>query len=247
MSARRTQKRGRAGFTLAEVLVATMLLAIVMTAVYTLFSSVITSWRIAESGFDVHQEARNFLSLFTRECGNITARAAHLFEGKDDTLTLFVVSEPINLEEGEGRRLMRVEYTYSRTKGVVEREEAFIEAPLPNVPPEDRPVDRGRIKTGKKFEADVAENVTRFGLRYIWIPAPPERDPKLPPEPQEPIIVERHEEKWGLPQAIEVTIETADPQLKDSEPYALRARIPIRTANQRRSREDLMKMLGTAE
>ena len=56
-----------------------------------------------------------------------------------------------------------------------------------------------------------------------------------------------NEEKWGLPQAIEVTIETADPQMKDSEPYTLRARIPIRTANQRRSREDLTKMLGTAE
>ncbi|HRZ83949.1 MAG TPA: hypothetical protein P5069_16000, partial [Candidatus Hydrogenedentes bacterium] len=66
-------------------------------------------------------------------------------------------------------------------------------------------------------------------------------------EPQEPVIVERHEEKWGLPQAIEVTIETADPEMEEEGPYILRARIPIRTANQRRSREDLMKMLGTAE
>ena len=247
MSARRTFARRRDGFTLAEVLVATMLLAIVMTAVYTLFNSVIISWRVAESGFDVHQEARNFLTLFTRECGNITARAAHLVEGKDDTLTLFVVSEPLNLEEGEGRRLMRVEYAYNRTKGVVEREEAFIEAPLPNFPPQDQPVNRSRIKTGRKFEADVAVNVTDFEIRYIWIPAPPERDPKLPPEPQEPVIVERHEEKWGLPQAIEVTIETADPEMEEEGPYILRARIPIRTANQRRSREDLMKMLGTAE
>lgn len=233
------------GFTLAELLVATTLLAIVMTSVYSLFNSAIGSWRSVEAGFDAHQEARAFMGLFAHEFGNITPRAGHLFEGKDDSVTLFVVSGPMNLEEGEGRRLMRVEYSYNRTKGAVTREEAFIDAPLPKLPPEGQSVDRGRVKVGKKFEAVVAGNVTRFSLRYLWVPTRENWDPKQPPEPVVPVIVDRNEERWGLPQAVEVLIEVADPDGRQA-PYRLVCVFPVRAGAYRRTQSDLDRMLGVA-
>ncbi|MBW7866487.1 MAG: prepilin-type N-terminal cleavage/methylation domain-containing protein [Candidatus Hydrogenedentes bacterium] len=241
----RDPAKNQGGFTLAELLVATMLLAIVMTSVYTLFNSSIGSWRTVEAGFDAHQEARSFMSLFSHEFGNIAPRAGHLFEGENDSITLFVVSGPMNLEEGEGRRLMRVKYNYSRTKRAVMREEAFIDGPLPKLPPEGQSVDRGRIKVGKTFDAAVADNVTEFHIRYLWVPARENWDRLQPPEPLPPVIVERSEERWGLPQAVEILIEVADPEGRQ-EPYRLVSVFPIRVGNPRLTRADLDRLLGSA-
>lgn len=43
----------RSGFTLVELLVASLLMSIVMAGVYTLFYSTIGTWRAVDSGYDL--------------------------------------------------------------------------------------------------------------------------------------------------------------------------------------------------
>lgn len=231
----------RAGFTLAEVLVAAMLLSIVMTAVYTLFHSALGAWRGVEGGFDAHLEARSFMTLFGHEYGNLMYQAGHLFEGKDDEIVLFVITQPVNLEEGESRRLMRVEYTYRRGRGEIFREEAFVDAALPKQPPEGQEMDRTRIKLRDKHRTVVAKNVTDFEISYVWMPIEEGRDLNLPPNPEPPIYMDRHEEGWWLPNGVEITLEVSDPDEKQP-PYRITSIFPTRAPSGGRSRLMLEQM-----
>lgn len=205
------------GFTLAELLVAATLMSLVMASVYTLFYSTIRTWRHGEGGFDNHLNARTALSVLGRELENIVDEAGYLMEGDDRTLTMIVVSEPFDIEKTEGRHMMQVEYKFNRTGHRLEREEALVELSLPNIPPGQEPVNRGKIKLRRKREFTLAENVRDFELRYIWTPAPEQRDLNQPPEPVTPLVVDKHETKWGLPQAIEARLTVFDPEDKDRE------------------------------
>ena len=237
------QRNSRDGFTLAELLVATMMLSIVMTSVYVLFNSSLQAWRTVESGFDAHLEARAFMTIFSHEFGNLSTRAGHLFEGKDDTVTMFVVAQPENLEEGQSRRLMRVEYSYSRSKNEVVREEAFVESALPMFVQEENGVKKERIKVGKKFKTVLVNNATAFRIRYIWVPMAENWDRTLPPEPQEPVYMERHQERWGFPQAVEITLEVTNPK-NEEDKYTVTSVFPMRGPTFRTTRTGLDKLLG---
>jgi prepilin-type N-terminal cleavage/methylation domain-containing protein len=234
----------RQGFTLAELLVATTLLSIVMTSVYVLFNSSLRAWRTVESGFDAHLEARAFMSIFSHEYGNLVARANHLFEGKDDKLTMFVIAQPENLEEGQSRRLMRVEYSYNRGKNEVVREEAFVESALPAWPAEGQRIKQDRIKLGRKYRTVVVNNATAFKIRYIWVPARENWDPKTPPEPVPPIYMDVHKERWGFPQAVEITLEVTNPK-DPEERYAVTSTFPMRLPTNRQLEASLNLLLGT--
>ena len=238
------RRRVDAGFTLAEMLVATMLLSIVMTAVYSLFHTSISTWRMVEKGYDLQLEARSFFNIFAHEYGNVFGQAGYLCEGKEDTITLFVITQPENLEEGESRRLMKVEYSYNRSKREIRREEAFVEAALPKMPPkkEDH-IDVGRIKYGKKFKETVANNVVDFKIRYIWTPLPEKRDDKVPPEPIDPLYFDQHQQKWGLPDAVELTVAIAADK-KEEEPYTITSTFITRAPHQRRTQKMLDEMVG---
>jgi prepilin-type N-terminal cleavage/methylation domain-containing protein len=242
----RRGRRLRRGFTLTELLVATMLLSIVMTSVYVLFNSSLRAWRTVESGFDAHLEARAFMSIFSYEYGNLVPRAGHLFEGKDDSITMFVVAQPENLEEGQSRRLMRVEYSYNRGKNEVLREEAFVESALPDIAQDGKPVKQDRMKLGRKYRTVLVNNATAFNIRYIWVPLRENWDPKTPPEPEPPVYMERHLQRWGFPQAVEITLEVTNP--KDSEDrYAVTSTFPLRIPTNRNARRALEELLGGAE
>ncbi len=245
-AAKSLQGTARAGFTLAELLVATMLLSIVMTAVYVLFNSSLRVWRTVESGFDAHLEARAFMSIFSHEYGNLVGRADHLFEGKDDTITMYVVAQPENFEEGQSRRLMRVEYTYNRGKNEVVREEAFVESALPGRSSDSQPVKRDRIKLSKKYRTVLANNVTYFKIRYIWVPLRENWDIKMPPEPEPPMYMKRHQQRWGLPQAVEITLEVTNPK-DENDKYTVTSTFPMRAQNTRFTRQVLEMVLGKEE
>ncbi len=234
-------RRLRQGFTLAELLVATTLLSIVMSSVYVLFNSSLRAWRTVESGFDAHLEARAFMSIFSHEYGNLVARASHLFEGKDDTLTMFVVAQPENLEQGQSRRLMRVEYSYNRGKNEVIREEAFVESALPQVPTDGQRIREERMKLSKKHRTVLVNNATAFRIRYIWVPLAEGWDPKTPPEPVPPVYMDVHRQRWGLPQAVEITLEVTNP--KDPEDrYTVTSTFPARAPSNRMLRSSLDMM-----
>ena len=220
------------GFTLAELLVASILLSIVMTSVYTLFHSAIGAWRAVEKDFDAYQDARNAITLLKRETGNILGNAAHLFEGEEDRFTMFTVDEPMNVEESEGRHLLRVEYSFNRNKNALIREEALVETALPQAPPLGRELDRQRIKLKKREEFVIATNVLDFQVRYIWIPIEVEPGAVLiaPPPPATPVIIDRHKERWGLPQGVQVTLVVAESD-GALEPLKVSAILPIRAPN----------------
>ena len=241
---KQTRKRNH-GFTLAELLVASILMSIVMTAVYTLFHSAVGSWRAVEAEFDMYQDARNALTIFNRELDNLVWQAGHLFEGEDDEITMFIAAEPMDVEESEGRHLIRVRYYYNRAKKALMREEALVKTALPKRPPRGRELDRTRIKLSKEEKFLVASNVAEFKVRYIWTPLPLFRDPKMPPKPTEFITVDRHKERWGLPQGIEIRLVVSDPE-DQSKRLAVSLKMPIRTLSFLQPKRNLLFMLGDA-
>jgi len=239
----------RAGFTLIELLVATTLLSIVMSAVYTLTHASLRSWSYAESGFDPYREARSAFTLFSHEYNNMAGRAGHLFEGDDRQITMFVIAQPMDLDEGEGRRLMRVIYRYNRNKRTLEREEALVETALPKQPPDPKEFDRSRVKVAREYKTTVAENVTDLKITYIWVPAPDDisnPNDEEPPVPVPAVYMERHDPLWGLPQGVQLAITLRDPD-DDEKEYTLEATFPSRANAFRMPRESLEKMIFDEE
>ena len=235
----------RNGFTLIEMLVATVLLSIVMGSVYTLFHSVIRSWRAVEQDCDIYQDARAAITLFRHEAANIAAGAGHLFEGEEDEVTMFVVSEPLDLEDSEGPHLMRVRYRFKKGDDELLREEALVETALPKVPPPDHELDRTRIKLKREEEFVVASGVRSFSLTYLWLPVPERFDPKMPPDWIDAIEADEHRERWGLPQGIEMHLELYDPG-DPEKTLELTATVPVRAPTRMLMEEDLREMLGDA-
>ena len=226
------QRAGLTGFTLMELLVSVTLLSIVMTSVYSLTNSTLHAWRSVEGGYDMHLEARSVMTLFSHEYNNIAGRAAHLFEGDKSSIVMFVVAQPLDLEQGEGPRLMRVEYSYNRSKRSIVREEALVEAALPLPETEGQSIDPGRIKLDRPYKVTVANNVNQFSLRYVWAPAAPVRPPHEPPVPEPLIYVNKHKDKQGLPQAVEITLELFEPDDSDKS-YNMVVTLPMRAPSER--------------
>jgi len=63
----RTRKGGTEGVTLIEVVVATAIMGLVVTAIYAVLQSGIVGWRTGELRFEVHQNVRVALDRISRE------------------------------------------------------------------------------------------------------------------------------------------------------------------------------------
>ncbi len=233
----------RTGFTLIELLVATALLSIVMSSVYTLTHASLRTWNLAETGTDLYLEARNAVTLFARDYNNIVGRASHLFEGDEKEIVMFVLAQPMDLEEGEGRRLMRVRYFYNRNKNTLEREEALVETALPKRPTSADDIDRSRIKLAREYESVVADNVVDFKITYIWVPLPQDQFPDEPPVKVPPVYSERHRPLWGLPQGVELRMTFRNPDVEDQE-YEVKVTLPMRAPTVRMRNEQLEEMFS---
>ncbi|HNZ49515.1 MAG TPA: prepilin-type N-terminal cleavage/methylation domain-containing protein [Candidatus Hydrogenedentes bacterium] len=231
------------GFTLMELLVATVLLSLVMSSVYSLTHASLRTWRSVEGGVDMHLGARSFFTLFSHEYNSIVGRAEHLFEGDNKSITMFVVAQPMDLDEGEGSRLMRVTYSYNRSKKTIEREEALVTGALPTRPPQDEQLDRSRIKLQRRYKSTVAENVGQFEITYIWVPLSDQITPGLPPEPEPPIYKKESRERWGLPQGIRLEVEMRDPDNKEKT-YQFNTVLPMRAQSARQKRDRLEEMMS---
>ncbi len=163
--------RKRAGFTLAELLVATTLMAIVMASVYTLFHTAIRTWRQGDAGYAPYQDARLAMHLLDRDLRNVPRKAMHLFQGTQDGLEFVTVSLPMNVEDDASPRLMWVRYRLTANRGRegrrLLREEAPVVGPLPGV---TRNVITGKIVKGDESAFVLAEGVDDFKLTYRWVP-----------------------------------------------------------------------------
>ena len=199
------------GFTLAELIVATTLLTLVMAAVYTAFNSTMRTLKGAEENLQTYQDARTALDVMSRELSCFIGGSEHLFEGKDDEFEFFAVARPMDVEKGEDARALWIRYYYNRSGKTMVRQEAFVKDALPLKPPGDQEVDVERIHLGRKSKFVLASRVKKFEVSYYWTPIV-ERRPEDPPEWVEPIVLDRNEKKWGLPQGIKVALTLEDSQ-----------------------------------
>ncbi len=212
------RKQQNAGFTLAELLVATTITAIVMTAVYSSFSSLTTMWRAGNGDDTAYQEARIALSLFEREVQSHVPGAAHLFEGTNDTFMFYAVVPTMNVDEGPESRLLQIEYDLRRGTGdngaQLVRKEAIVTSRLPIQEEGTFAEDEARVETDREIRFDLVRRVKDFEISYWRVPQPKSHDTvdgKVY-EAVDPVIFERLEPGEGMPQAMQIrlTVEHAD-------------------------------------
>jgi prepilin-type N-terminal cleavage/methylation domain-containing protein len=234
-----SRQRHREGFTLTEVLVASMLLSIVMTAVYTLFFSIISTWRSEENDGGLHRKARDMIALLERDYNNLHDAGSFLLEGVKDEITLYVMAPPMDVDSGEARRLMKVRYHFDRKEGAVLREEFLVEGALPATTDSGEDGFEGRINLIN--EASFV-GVEKFELRYLWVQRPESAYWQGKPEPVIPVLAERHQAGWGLPQAIQIDF-ALQGNNAEARALAFEARFPTRTLNRQRDAWELARML----
>ncbi len=221
----RGARRASGGFTLAELLVATTMMAMVMTAVYTALHGMTRTWRASEVNLHAHHDARISMSLLTRELNSTIGGAGHLFEGSRDSVEFFTVSRSMHAEEGGGLRMMWVRYRLRNEPNEpgnrLEREEAFLEGPLPLKDADDDSISRSRVRLGRTRSFDLAHGVENLAFRYYW----------HPPEGHEPLgdrletengllVFEENREGWGLPQGMRIELSLHDEETETPNTFA---------------------------
>lgn len=205
--------RHKNGFTLAELLVAASLMSIVMGAVYFAFGSTLRVWRLGETETNQYQDARLGLNLISHELGCLLGGSEHLFSGENDELEFFAVTQSLDVEKGEGARVLWIRYYLSNKK--LYRQEAVVEAPLPLVSMMgDKEKALGRIKLGRKHKFEIAGNVRDFNVGYTWVPLEKGRRPNEAPMWMNPILLKRNDKGWGLPQGVRITLSIRKPDDK---------------------------------
>ncbi|NUM56531.1 MAG: prepilin-type N-terminal cleavage/methylation domain-containing protein [Candidatus Hydrogenedentes bacterium] len=211
------------GFTLAELLVASTVLAIVLGTVYTAFSSSVSMWKIGESNIAVYQDARVALDVMTRELQNMVPDAAHLFVGSKDEFEFYAVTRPMDVEEGAEPKVLWITYRVKSDPDgegkLLIREERPVESPMPVAPPEDGTIDDTIIELGSESQFELAAGVKKLDFHYYWVQ--PEEGGGLFGEseaaPAEFVIRDEHEEKSGIPQAIRIDLTFIDPLAETGE------------------------------
>jgi prepilin-type N-terminal cleavage/methylation domain-containing protein len=221
------RKSSSAGFTLAELLVASVLLSIVMASVYGLFHSVLGSWRAVEENFDAYKDGRNALTLLRRDIGNIMPQAARLVEGSDNEVTLYILSEPMDIQEEKGQHLLQVRYRMQGNRGsrTLVREERLAKAALPIRQGRNAEIASRRPKLEDNVDFVLADNVRDFSIEYIWY-ATKYWDKKNPPPPPDRRTKDRHEVDWGLPQGVSISL-TLEDRENNGDPVTMTTLIPV--------------------
>ncbi|GMV90582.1 MAG: hypothetical protein AMXMBFR82_03600 [Candidatus Hydrogenedentota bacterium] len=210
-------RNGEAGFTLAELLVACMLLTIVMSGVFLCFSSTVRLWRLGEANIATYQDARTALSIMTQELQNVIPGTAHLVEGSNDDFTFFAVSPPLDVDEDSRPQVIQIHYRTRKDPDgegrILLREERLVKSPLPSAPPGEGEIDRTIIKMAAEKDFELAYGVKNFELRYYWNPpitTVQDATDQGPPPPAEFIVRDDHPKGSGIPQGIRIDLTLLD-------------------------------------
>lgn len=219
------------GFTLAELIVASTIVVLVMGAVYASFGTSLLLWRRGEADFAMYQEARTALALLERELQNVVPGAAPLFEGEDDELTFFAVAPPLDVSEGPGARVLRIRYRVrpnpSGPGRILTRDEANLDSEIVIDADPAGGIDVRNIETGRDRRFDLAAGVHRFDVQYHYLRARGEAATALGVNPLEPEVADEHVAGRPLPRAVEVTLVMIDPGTATGE-TTFQALVPIR-------------------
>lgn len=212
-----------AGFTLAELLVASILLTLVLAGAYTAFSSSIRLWRIGEANVATYQDGRMALSILERELEHIPAGIAYLMEGDDRELQFFAVTEPMDVDKDVFVQPLRILYRLKRVQGkrgsTLIREERAVEGALPPEPEANAAIDDSTIKLSRARSFAIAEGVRDLRFEYCWIPTREDGRPAAPESDGRVrlVVKERHERGWRLPQGIRITLAIEDSNAEKGE------------------------------
>lgn len=208
-----------------ELIVSTLLISVVLAGVYAAFSTALLSSRTGEAGMRNYQGARIATAMLEQELQCVIAGSGHLFEGDEDELTFYALVPPMDVEEGEFARVMRVRYRLkedpkSRDKILV-REEAIVEGPLPMPEKgEEGDVDSDTLKVKNKETFEIASGIKDFELSYYWVrpkTADMEEDASFGEKPAEFLVQEENRKGWGLPQGVRMALTVADPNAAEKE------------------------------
>ena len=224
---RRMMLRRSKGFTLMELLVATVLLSLVMTAVYTLFHSAIGTWKILEENGDRPRAARYAVTLLEKDIQRLSPALAHFMEGDEKEAALFVYGSAMNVELREGKHLLRVRYYYDAAKQQLLRQESRVDYSIPQRTVQDEENQGIPFSLEDEQVFVIADNVTQFELHYGWIPAV-EQAPDAPPEPREIFYTQQHKTGWGMPQVLRFRFQMEDTE-RDT-PIEVERTLPLRAS-----------------
>ncbi len=207
----RAQPHRNGGFTLVELIVASTLMALVLSGVYITFSTAVRSWRSGESNYKTYEDARRALGLLERELHSIPRDAIHLMVGTNDSIEFVTMAQPLDVETASSERLIRVQYRMKDTRdgGVLLRTEALVEGPLPAIPvPPSRELPVG-LKVGRARQFEIARGVESLVFSYSWAGPMPPVLPGSVPAPAR--IVTDSRTYHALPELITATLELDDP------------------------------------
>lgn len=213
----------QAGFTLAELLVASVILSLVLSGVYFTFSSSIRLWRNGESDLQTYQDARTSMTIMTRELLQLLEGAGHLIEGDDNEIEFFAVAPPMHVGDLDGPRVLKIRY---RTRPDADhegrtlvREERLVESPMPARPPEEGEIDDSVVKLGRGRVFELAYGVLDFEITYLWVEETDEEADPLGEDESETVFkvhhLDEHRQGDGIPQAIRIALTLADANAED--------------------------------
>ncbi len=208
MNSRRAHTR--TGFTLAELLVATLLMTIVLTGAYTMFHTVILHWRSGTVNEATYRDARLIYTLIERDLDGIPSDedfldARNFFLGEGDSLEFITIIEAMPSEEESYPRLMQVSYRLKDHQLI--REEAELESPLPKPVSDTGRFDRALMEFGTSNEHLLAEGVLSWEIRYIWTP---ESDGSIRS------LYETDTADYRFPNGLEIALTLYDPAKTDT-------------------------------
>jgi prepilin-type N-terminal cleavage/methylation domain-containing protein len=210
------RRPNNAGFTLAELLVATLITTLVMSGVYFTFNSSIRIWRNGEKNLQTYQDARTSMTFLNRELMQMLEGAGHLMEGDEDEIAFYAVATPFHDDDHQGARILWVRYRTKTNSGgpgrILVREERLVESPMPVRPKDSLEIDTSVVKLGRKRIFEIAEGVLDFELTYLWTGEDEAQDALDQNELPDVTIYEldEHREGDGIPQGIRIALTLAD-------------------------------------
>ena len=216
MNTRHAQK----GFTLAELVVATTLMSIVMIGVYTTFHSAILHWRTGSANEKTFTDARRIFTILEHDLSGIPndrylVDATRYFIGDDDELVFASVIRPMNVEEEAVERLHLVSYSFS--DNLIYREEAPIDGTIAYRAFSFGDIsDDQSLELGRPYKRAIADDVLDVRFTYLWTPPPPESN-------QTPVwvdLIERSACTSRLPAGLRIDIALHDPAKDPGQPYS---------------------------
>ncbi|MBN2033369.1 MAG: prepilin-type N-terminal cleavage/methylation domain-containing protein [Deltaproteobacteria bacterium] len=174
------QRKNLSGFTLLEVLVSVAILSIIMSAVYSAYTTNVEAIQIARENGQVHQTARVVLDRMTKD---LQSALTQTWASSGTTQLKFIG----NIEERDGKRMDRLNFTTLTYLAFSERSPAadlcevgyqVIEDPeteeilvlmrrqklLVSLPAEDAGIGEGFAEGGS--EQELARNLAGFRITY---------------------------------------------------------------------------------